>query len=152
MMTKKEFWIKTFFGFIFLLLLTNFVSVFVLVGHMQLCKILCLSVVTSVSPSVRPYIGPLVRKHESKSGKTSVLDVFISRCVGVGAWGVDGGWMPLPTRPQRYCDPASLVNKEVGSKLRSTSLARVRSHQKKSHRIELDASDWYQCQDNDPCL
>ena len=20
-----------------------------------------------------------------------------------------GGWMPLPTRPQRYCDPASLV-------------------------------------------
>ena len=25
------------------------------------------------------------------------------------AWGVDGGWMPLPTRPQRYCDPASLV-------------------------------------------
>ena len=27
----------------------------------------------------------------------------------VGAWGVDGGWMPLPTRPQRYCDPASLA-------------------------------------------
>ena len=24
-------------------------------------------------------------------------------------WGVDGDWMPLPTRPQRYCDPASLV-------------------------------------------
>ena len=24
-------------------------------------------------------------------------------------WGVDGGWMPLPTRPQRYCDPVSLV-------------------------------------------
>ena len=23
--------------------------------------------------------------------------------------GVDGGWMALPTRPQRYCDPASLV-------------------------------------------
>ena len=29
--------------------------------------------------------------------------------VGRGAWGVDGGWMPLPTRPQHYCDPASLV-------------------------------------------
>ena len=28
---------------------------------------------------------------------------------GWGAWGVDGGRMPLPTRPQRYCDPASLV-------------------------------------------
>ena len=30
----------------------------------------------------------------------------------VGGWGVDGGWMPLralPTSPQRYCDPASLV-------------------------------------------
>ena len=26
-----------------------------------------------------------------------------------GALGVDGGLMPLPTRPQRYCDPASLV-------------------------------------------
>ena len=22
---------------------------------------------------------------------------------------MDGGWMPLPTRPQRYRDPASLV-------------------------------------------
>jgi len=22
---------------------------------------------------------------------------------------VEGGWLPLPTRPQRYCDPASLV-------------------------------------------
>ena len=26
-----------------------------------------------------------------------------------GAMGVDGGWPPLPTRPQQYCDPASLV-------------------------------------------
>ena len=26
-----------------------------------------------------------------------------------GAWGMDGGRMPLPTRPQRYCDSASLV-------------------------------------------
>ena len=25
-----------------------------------------------------------------------------------GALGVDGGWLPVPTRPQ-YCDPASLV-------------------------------------------
>ena len=30
-------------------------------------------------------------------------------CVWAGAQGVDGGWMPLPTRPQRYCDPASLA-------------------------------------------
>ena len=35
----------------------------------------------------------------------------LSVCVwGWGALGVVGGWMPLPTRPQRYCDPASLVN------------------------------------------
>ena len=43
---------------------------------------------------------------ESKSGKMSVLDTF---CVWGGGWGVEGGWMPLPTRPQQYCDPASLV-------------------------------------------
>ena len=30
-------------------------------------------------------------------------------CGWGGAWGVDGGWMPLPTRPQRYCETASLV-------------------------------------------
>ena len=29
--------------------------------------------------------------------------------VGGCSWGKAGGWMPLPTRPQRYCDPASLV-------------------------------------------
>ena len=27
----------------------------------------------------------------------------------VAGLGVDGGWMPLPTRPQQYCDPVSLV-------------------------------------------
>ena len=27
-------------------------------------------------------------------------------------WGVDGAWMPLPTHPKRYCDPASLVCRE----------------------------------------
>ena len=26
-----------------------------------------------------------------------------------GALGVDGGWLPVPTRPQRYCDLVSLV-------------------------------------------
>ena len=28
-------------------------------------------------------------------------------CVAV--WDVDGGYLPLPTRPQRYCNPALLV-------------------------------------------
>ena len=30
---------------------------------------------------------------------------FLVCVLVVGAWDVDGGWMPLPTRPQRYCDP-----------------------------------------------
>ena len=30
-----------------------------------------------------------------------------------GTWGMDGGWMPLHTRPQRYCDPASLVSRDL---------------------------------------
>ena len=30
-----------------------------------------------------------------------------------GSWDVDGGWMPLPTCPQRYCDPASLVSRYI---------------------------------------
>ena len=30
-----------------------------------------------------------------------------------GAWGTDKGWMPLPIRPQQYCDPASLVLLEM---------------------------------------
>ena len=34
---------------------------------------------------------------------------WVSVCVGVGwEWGETGGWMPQPTCPQRYCDPASL--------------------------------------------
>ena len=32
--------------------------------------------------------------------------------LGIG-WGVDGGWMPLPTRPPLYCDPASLVRRKI---------------------------------------
>ena len=31
-------------------------------------------------------------------------------CVWEGGLGVDGGWLPLPTRPQLYCDLASLVS------------------------------------------
>ena len=60
-------------------------------------------------------VGPSVCEHESKSEKTSVLEAFLSMCLcwkegWGGAFGVDGGWLPLPTRPQRYWDPASLVN------------------------------------------
>ena len=34
----------------------------------------------------------------------SVLERGLSRALGK-----NGGWLFLPTRPQRYCDPASLV-------------------------------------------
>ena len=39
-----------------------------------------------------------------------MLFVHVSRELGTRELGSrEGGWMPLPTRPQRYCDPASLV-------------------------------------------
>ena len=41
--------------------------------------------------------------------KTSVwtLDTFrVCLCLVDGIWGIDGGMTPLPTRPQRYRDPA----------------------------------------------
>ena len=36
--------------------------------------------------------------------------LFMYVCVWSGVWGVDGGWMPLPTHPQRYCYPVSLYH------------------------------------------
>ena len=44
----------------------------------------------------------MAEKHATK--KVSVLDVFFFVSVW-GAWSLDGGLMPLPTRPQQYCDP-----------------------------------------------
>ena len=71
------------------------VLILFLVADMQLDKRLCLYAPGS--------------DHRVKSRKMSVLDTFCA-CLSVGVgWGVDGGWMPLPTRLQRYCDPASLV-------------------------------------------
>ena len=46
----------------------------------------------------------------------SILEtICVCLCVG---WSVDGGRMPLPTRPQRYCDPASFVIETIGEILR----------------------------------
>ena len=78
-------------------------SGFFLVADTHLYKRLC----PSVGPSVGASICPSVREHKSKSAETSVLDAFCA-CKW-GNWGVDWGWMPLPTRPQRFLDPASLV-------------------------------------------
>ena len=71
-----------------------------LVADTQLYKRLC----PSVGPSVRRSVT-----HESKIGKQALKMLFLVCVLVVGAWGVAEGWMPLPTRPQRYCDPASLV-------------------------------------------
>ena len=72
-----------------------------------------------VRPSVRWPIRPSVRWSimlELKTRKTRIYDAAVviecvCVCVNVweGGWGMAGGWLSLPTRPQRYCDPASLV-------------------------------------------
>ena len=48
------------------------------------------------------------RKHKTNFKRQLGKKIY-KILVGGGAWGVDGGWMPLPTHPQRYCDPALLV-------------------------------------------
>ena len=77
---------------------------FFLVADTQLYKRLCPSVRRSVRPSVTT---------SRKVGKRAFKKLFaygseLGRGLG-GALGVNGGWLPLPTRPQQYCDPASLV-------------------------------------------
>ena len=38
-------------------------------------------------------------------------------------WGEAGGGMPQPTRPQRHCDPASLVHESHDHQLICTALS-----------------------------
>ena len=45
-----------------------------------------------------------------------------------GALRMDGGWLPLPTRPQRYCDPRHLF-----------SFYRSLASELTAENIELDA-------------
>ena len=45
---------------------------------------------------------------EKRAFKVFMCVSVLERVLG-GVLGVDGGWMPLPIHPQRYCDPASLV-------------------------------------------
>ena len=77
-----------------------------LVADTQLYKRLCPSIGPSVRPSVRRSVGPWprVEKWENKRFRS-----FLCMCLcWKGGW--VGRWLPLPTRPQRYCDPASLVH------------------------------------------
>ena len=70
--------------------------------------------------SKRGFVHPSNRRSvmiELKSAKTRINDAdvgIVCVCVCVGGErlmveGVDGGYTPLLTRPQRYRDPASLV-------------------------------------------
>ena len=72
-----------------------------------------MSIRWSIGPLVHWSVGSLVRWSmviKLKSDETSFLKYFTSVCVcGNRGRVVDGGWMPLPSRPQPYCDPASLV-------------------------------------------
>ena len=71
-----------------------------------------LHLAVSVGLSVHPLVCLSVSTSQ-KVGKRAFQKLFVYVSVlegGLGgALGVDGGWLPLPTRPQRYCDPASLV-------------------------------------------
>ena len=74
-------------------------------------------------------LGPLPCSHSTSSANHSKQGIgyrwpcailgwlVVYGCVwrgcGLGCglgWGAEGGWMPLPTHPQRCCDPASLVS------------------------------------------
>ena len=71
-----------------------------LVADTQLYERLC----PSVGPLIRWSVGGhLVEKWENEHFRYFVCEVCL--CVKDGGWSVDGGWIPLPTRPQRYCDP-----------------------------------------------
>ena len=62
----------------------------ILVAETQLYYRLC----SSIGPSVRPLVHVLIPERV---------------CGRLGCGIVDGGWTLLPTRPQRYCDPAARV-------------------------------------------
>ena len=77
-----------------------------LVADTQLYKRLC--------PSVRPSVCQSIRHGDRVENKH--FRYFFVR------WGVDGGWMPLPTHPQQYCDPASLATKLLSYQIKSNCM------------------------------
>ena len=54
-----------------------------------------------------------------------------------GGWGVDGGWMPLSTCPQRYCNPVLNVLNEALSICWSVGHARVVTFDSKTRKTLL---------------
>ena len=87
---------------------------------LELLRILFLVADTQLYRRLCPSVGPLVRHgHRIKKWRNERFRYFLCILIygGLGK-GVDRGWMTLPTRTQRYCDPASLVFSETYSKSR----------------------------------
>ena len=64
----------------------------------------------SIGPSVGLSVGPSVSNDQVSKWDNEHFGYFSFKFVCGGEdWGLYGGWMLLPTRPQRCCDPASLV-------------------------------------------
>ena len=60
---------------------------------------------------VRPSVRPSDSYNQVEQWENKRFGYFLCMSVcGRGDWGLDRGWTPLPTRLQRYCDPASLVS------------------------------------------
>ena len=78
-----------------------------LVADTQLYKRLC----PSVRWSVRWSVTLELKMQETRIYNAAVVIecVWVFDSVWEGGWGEAGVWLPLPNRPQRYCDPASLV-------------------------------------------
>ena len=75
-----------------------------LVADTQLNERLC----PSLRLSMHTCIGLLVHWSICPSAMIKLRSFGSCLCVRGGDWGLVGGWRPLPTCPQRYCDPAHL--------------------------------------------
>ena len=60
---------------------------------------------------VRWSISPCSLSRKRGNRKIKCFRYFLGMFVcGIEGWSGDGGWTPLPTHPQLYCDLASLVS------------------------------------------
>ena len=122
----KLFWIesnKTFWSCLLCiyLLLSDLIK-----QHLQISS-LREALIVREALSVRPSLDPprsSWKRENAHLWYCSCYCVCLSVWVcGSRGWGEAGGWMPLPTRPQRYWDHASLVIKQLAMILFSYHLS-----------------------------